>query len=418
MLFFAFIPEIVSFLTFILVSVQETPIGPLLVAAQFGLFGLLVATRPALFVQTLMRWWPLLLVPILAVASASWSAVPGDTARYALQFLFTAVVGVFFAKVLSPRKFVIVLLLALFVFCIMCIISGRQGTSFHNYVLIGLTGSKNQLAYEAQVLMLAAFATLMLRDISIPLRWIATLALPLSVYLLIETESSTAIVTAVGGSILLAGLAFAQRFTPGGRVATIAGALLCVLPLTVLIPEIVGAINHFVFDTLNKDPTLTGRTLLWARADDLIARRPFFGYGYQAIWMGDSADTIGLRRLTGITDARVFHFHNQFRQTGVDTGLVGLGVLLSTLVVVGLAHMRQFLLRPSVPISFFFLLFVLTVSRSYIDVIIGPFSIHTFLFYAACVYAFQSAQQSETQAAPAPNWSQYRAAPASRFVRR
>src|SRR4030095_9558433 len=95
---------------------------------------------------------------------------------------------------------------------------------------------------------------------SVPLRWVALLSLPLSAYLLVETESSTAMVMAAIGAVALVGPAICHRLHPGGRVAALAGAIVVMLPLLALLPEITGAINHLVFDTLNKDPTLSGRT--------------------------------------------------------------------------------------------------------------------------------------------------------------
>lgn len=401
MFFFFYLPEVVAFLQFILISTQEVPIGSYLVMVQFALFALLAITHPAMLLRALLRWWPLLLVQILALISSTWSTSPLDSARYASQYLYTAFFGVLLALVMSPRRYLIVLLISLFVFSLMCILYGREGPSFHRMVLIGLTGSKNQMAYQAQLLMLASVAVMMLSNISAGLRWVAVLSLPLSVYLLVETESSTAILMAVGGSAVLVGICISERLTTGGRLAALAGAVLILLPLTVLLPEITGALNHFVFDTLNKDPTLTGRTVLWHRADDLIARRPLFGYGYQSIWMGDSTETIALRRVTGVWDGRIFHFHHQFRQIAVDTGLVGLISFIGIVVAVGLASARQFLLRPSVVTSFFFVTFMLMFARSFIDVVIGPFSVHTLIFYAACVYAFRRAEEG-AKTAPAP----------------
>jgi O-antigen ligase len=96
------------------------------------------------------------------------------------------------------------------------------------------------------------------------------------------------------------------------------------------------------------------------------------GYGYQSIWMGDSTETIALQRMTGITDGRQFHFHHQFRQIAVDTGYVGLVAFVGVLIATFFAGMRQLLLHPSVPTSFFFILFMLMATRSFTDVIIAP----------------------------------------------
>jgi O-antigen ligase len=276
-------------------------------------------------------------------------------------------------------------------------------------VLIGLTGSKNQMGYAAQLLILAGLAVLLLRDTPAWLRGVAALALPVGVYVLLGVNSATALLLGIGGAAVLFVLWFTQRMQPGGRLAALLGAGVIATPLLLLLPEALQAWNHFLFDTLDKDPTLTGRTILWAHADDLIARRPLLGYGYQAIWMGDSSETIGLKRMFGVTDGRTFHFHHQFRQVAVDTGLVGLAAFVGAIIAVGLNGVRQVLLRPSVPTSFFFVVFALMTARAFTDLIISPINVHMVLFYAACTYAFW---KPEPAAAPAPaeNWRRLRPA--------
>jgi len=393
-----FLPEIVGVLMFIMMATQVPQIGPYLILIEFGLVGLIFLFRTTTFLEALLRWWPLLAAPILAALSAMWSDVPMASLRYGLQFLFTAFVGVLLARLMTPRRFVSAFLVAMFAFCIMCILYGRQGSSAEGMVLIGLTGSKNQIGYAAQLLILSAAAVMMMRGTGVGLRWVAVLAIPLGVYLVAGTNSATAVLMAVGGTLALAMMWFSERMNPGARLATLIGGLVIVAPLSALIPEALAFINHFVFDTLDKDPTLTGRTFLWQAADDLIARRPILGYGYQAIWMGDSTETIALKRLTGVEDGRVFHFHHQFRQVAVDTGLVGLFAFVGVVLAVGLSGMRQLLLRPNAATSFFFVVYLLMIARAFTDIIIVPFSIHTLLFFAAGVYAFW---KPETAYAPA-----------------
>lgn len=419
MVLLKYLPEIAGVLIFIMMATQMPAIGPMLILIEFGLVGLLFLFRTTTFLDALLRWWPVLLAPILAAVSALWSEAPMASARYGTQFLFTAFVGVLLARLMTPKRYICVFLAAMFIFCILSILSGRQGYSAQGAVLVGLTGSKNQLGYAAQLLMLSALAVLMMRQMAMPLRWLALLSLPIAVYLLAETDSATAVLMAAGGAAALIILWFSQRFPPGGRLAALIGAVLILAPLTALTAEMIEWVNHFVFDTLNKDPTLTGRTLLWARADDLIVRKPLFGYGYQAIWMGDSTETIALRRLTNINDGRAFHFHHQFRQIAVDTGLVGVVAFSCVLIAVGFSALRQLLLRPSVATSFFLVLFLLMTVRAFTDVIIMPFSVHTLLFFASCVYAFWRPEHAAAQA-PAFAWrgGGQAAAAAARYARR
>lgn len=404
-----FLPEIAAFLLLIMAATQLPQVGPLLVLAQLGIIAVLIVLRAPVALQAALRWWPLLLVPMLAAMSTLWSDAPMTSLRYGAQYLLTAFVGVFLALLLSPRRFLTVFLLAFFVFCLMCILYGRQGVSAEGLVLIGLTGSKNQMGYAAQLLILAAIAVLVMRDMAAWLRWVAVLALPVGVYILLGVASATALLMAVGGCAALLILWAVQRLPPGGRLAGIVAAVLIIAPLSLLIPEALAAWDNFLFNTLDKDTTLTGRTILWARADDLIARRPLLGYGYQAIWMGDSTETIALKRMFSVGDGRTFHFHHQFRQVAVDTGLIGLFAFCGALVAVAFNGLRQLLLHPSVPTSFFLIIFMLMTARAFTDLIIGPFNVHTIIFFAACTYAFW---RPESAGAPTPAVSWRRLRPA------
>lgn len=404
-----FLPEIAAFLIFFMMATQVAEVGAILVVAEMGLVAMLLVLRGRVALDTALRWWPLLLVPIIAPVSALWSDAATATFRYGAQFLVTAFIGVLLARLIPPRRFMILFMLSMFFFCIGSILYGRHGMSAEGPVLIGLTGSKNQMGYASQLLILSALGVLLLKDVAHWLRWVAILAMPVGLFVLLGVNSATALLMAIGGSGVLFGLWVSERMTPGARLATLLGVLILIVPLLLLIPEGMQAWDHFLYDTLDKDPTLTGRTFLWARADDLIARRPWLGYGYQAIWMGDSTDTIALQRMTGITDGRTFHFHHQFRQVAVDMGLVGLTAFCGALIVVGLNGLRQLLLHPSVPTSFFFIVFALMTTRAFTDLIISPFNVHMVLFYAACTYAFWRPQEAPA-ATPAFSWRRLRPA--------
>jgi len=406
-----YLPEIVAFGILFLMATQVTAFGPLLVLLELGLMGLVVALRAPDALKTALRWWPLLLSPpLLAAISTVWSEVPMATFRYGIQFLATAYIGILLARLMTPRRLLTVFLVAFFVFCIACILYGRQGGSINGNVLIGLTGSKNQMGYAAQILLLAAMAVLLLRDTPAWLRWIAILSMPIGLFILLRVDSATALLMGVGGTVALLGLWFAQRMTAGGRLGVLVCLAIMIAPLLLLIPEGISAWEHFLYDTLDKDPTLTGRTFLWARADDLIAQRPLLGHGYQSIWMGDSIETIALQRMTGLEDLRQFHFHHQYRQIAVDTGYVGLIAFIGALVFVFFAGMRQLLLHPSVPTSFFFILFLLMVTRTFTDVIVAPLNVHTVIFYVACTFAFWRPQEAAQQTTPAFSWRRLRPA--------
>jgi O-antigen ligase len=86
----------------------------------------------------------------------------------------------------------------------------------------------------------------------------------------------------------------------------------------------------FVFDIsssvarlFGRDPTLTGRTNIWAT---LLAAQtnPLIGVGYQSFWMGDRMAAVyrSLHVTTFLNEA-----HNGYLETYLNLGLIGLGLL-------------------------------------------------------------------------------------------
>jgi exopolysaccharide production protein ExoQ len=396
------VPEICAFFFIVFMTAQVPEVGPLLIVAQLGLFALLIAVQPMECLKAILRWWPLLLTPILAFASFMWSDLPAASARYGFQLLFTAYVGVILATLLPPSRFLAMSFLSVFVFCVLSILSHRQGYAAHGMVLVGFTGSKNQMALAGFALLLAAFGALLDPKQPRGLR-IATLpAFPVALYVIASTASATAVLIAGVAAPALAAAAFAQRLRPAGRVGTFLAVLLFLLPIAFIWTDVLEWINRFMIDVLEKDPTLTGRTYLWAQAESLIERRPVFGYGYQAFWLGGSVDAVGLLRWAEQTDGRQFHFHNTFLQIGVDTGYIGMATFIFTLVVIGVMSARQFILTPTVATSYLFVNFLILAMLAMTELILAPLLPRTMLLYACAVYAFWTPGK---RAAPAPAWT-------------
>lgn len=391
MLVLAILPEIAVFLLLIIASTQVPAWGPVLVLGQFAIAGLLIMRYTRAFLDVLSRWWWLMLLPALAMVSALWSEVPQLSVRYGAQAMFTIVIGIALARLLPPQRYLEMIVLALFVFGILCVLNGRLGPSGTGPVLIGLTGSKNAMAFISLPLFYAAVAAVLSSDTARPVRWIAFAAVPLGAFLVFQSKSATANVLAVVGVSFLILMWMSQRVTPAVRTAAVLWAFAVLAPLTALTPEIQRSVTSFVTEELGKDMTLTGRTILWERADALIEQKPVLGHGYRAIWMGNSTESIALRRITGMEDGRTFNFHNEYRQTGVDMGFLGVGILLIAILAPLVMGVRQLFLQPNAAASFFVLVQVLSLARSYTEVTYyGTLSSHAYLQAAAWVYAFWS----------------------------
>ncbi|MCR6645552.1 MAG: O-antigen ligase family protein [Terricaulis sp.] len=397
-----YLPDLLVMLIILFLPMRLFGVGPLTVLIWMGCGALLIVLRYVTFGRTLIKWWPLLLMPLILCASFIWSDAPGISLRYGFQVLLTCLLGVFLAHVLSPTRFAIAMFAGMLVFCVASILDGRQGVAETGLVLIGLTGSKNSMAFAANMLISAAAAMLFLPKLPAWSRALGAVGLLIGAYIVAITASATAVVLSFAIVAIFTVMCFMQRFTPAARAITIVGVLVLLSPLAFATNEITAMIHEFMREVLNKDPeNLTGRTYLWNRADDLIAQRPLLGYGFQAIWLSDSSETLGLLRWAGVADGRTFNFHHTYRQLAVDVGIIGSGVFVVTLLICIGAAIRQFILMPSVATSFVFSFFLITLVKSFTEVIVVAFSAQTLLLFVCCVYAFWTPPSSRAPAAPA-----------------
>lgn len=370
-------------------------VGTVLVGLQIVAALVMFAASPGETLRVALKYWPLLALPLLATASTIWSGDPMVSLRYGLQFVLTGFIGVFLARRIAPQRLVAILFWAGFAFLIASILYGRQGASASGYVLIGLAGSKNQIGNAAQFVMMLAFALMFMRQTSPMVRLAALASIPISAWLLYQSNATTPLVLMLLGMGVLVVGSVMTRAAPVGRVVVLAAALALGLPLFVLAPEINLWTEDFMLNVLGKDPTLTGRTLLWAKAEEMIALRPWLGYGYQSLWVGDSPEAVGLRLWTGMEDGRTFNFHNSFIQYAADLGYVGAGIFGATILGALFGWIVAFLRGLDGARTCFLALFVTLVARFPTEVILGAFAFTTLLFFICLGLAFSSDERED-----------------------
>ncbi|MEH1943739.1 MAG: O-antigen ligase [Nostoc sp.] len=85
-----------------------------------------------------------------------------------------------------------------------------------------------------------------------------------------------------------------------------------------------------ILGSVGKDTTLTGRSELWPAVLEMIAKKPWLGYGYGAFWIEQNSDySIVIQRIQW--DAP--NAHNGFLDVWVTLGLLGVSVFLIGYVV-------------------------------------------------------------------------------------
>ncbi|UYY80859.1 O-antigen ligase family protein [Arthrobacter sp. YA7-1] len=276
------------------------------------------------------RWAELLPLLILCLAptlSVLWSSYQQKTVNDAITLVVFGLLGITISKYLNfetrlrTAALVIGGLLVISVLVVALFPTYGIDNDTRSIAWRGIFLNKNSLGRVAAIeLLLAAY--LFVKGSGF-LRIVWLLSILLSVAVILNSDSQTALVAA------LAGLAVAfilerrrSRRNLASRFATILVA--SYLVLSNLIP-LAGPI---VAGYLSRDTTLTGRTFLWSFANQFADQKPIFGWGFGAVWQtpGGVGDAIS-QQLTFVPGSA----HNGLIDLRLQLGLFGICLFASGL---------------------------------------------------------------------------------------
>lgn len=302
--------------------------------ATLAVVGLLVLLDPRRLTLPPGLGWGLALT-VLAVLSALWSPLPADTMRRAAGFAGGTLCAVWMLSRFRFDDFVAVLvwLAAALILATAGLAVLAPGYAFHSGaeffaehagLLKGSYAHKNSLARVLALclVILAAFGTDVMR------RAIVRALLALGLGLLALTDSAKiflALPLALGMAVVLTALT-----TLRARVGLLAGGL--VIAGAARLSGLDSWLMGLALDLLDRDPTLSARTLIWQAALEAgRANSLLLGGGYEAAWRGGIGAFV--RSAIGFDP---LHPHNGFLAVYLDLGLVGLGLVLAHLgLIVG-----------------------------------------------------------------------------------
>lgn len=360
---------------------------------------LLLALKPGDSVRTLLRFSPLLAIPLLAAMSTLWSDAPAQSLKLGLELILTVVAAILLCRSAPPRLLVLVMFLGFLVVCLATLPTVPLALST-GYPMIAFFGSKNELGMMAQMLFALALAVTLDRQRGAALRWLGIGGIVLAVGLLVLSQSVTAQVCAVITMVVFPVLLLFGRLPLPVRIGLVALLGVAMGAAVPFVGAISAEIAIFRGTVLNKDATLTGRTYLWEVAEKISAERPLLGHGYAAFWRQGNLDAEALWRWGGVPNKTGFNFHNAFVEMRVDLGLVGVILLALTCAGVLLIGIVRQVLRPSVPMAFIVTMHLVFYIRSYSEVgLLGQFSFVTVLWLGGAVYAASEVGRT----APAPH---------------
>jgi O-antigen ligase len=160
--------------------------------------------------------------------------------------------------------------------------------------------------------------------------------------MLAMSRSGAALVTvAIAMSMIIPVLIYRQGysaffFAVGALLAAGAAALLYVDAARI---DVLDA----VLESLGKDATLTGRTVLWDFGVEAFQERPLLGWGYHAWWeaSGPAVETLRM-----VIKQELWMFHNNFLEVAVAFGILGPIALGAAILFVLVTSVRTFLADP------------------------------------------------------------------------
>ncbi|MFC0202805.1 O-antigen ligase family protein [Novosphingobium soli] len=333
------------------------------------LTGLYVLVRRGQARDALARGWSQLAYPAFALLSVAWTIYPAVTLRAAVQMILTAFAGLVLSQAARPRAVLTGLFVAYATYTLASLLADNVHPDGHSgaLALYGMGGeAKNFFADTAGTAFLLAVATMAMGlERRAILAALSSAGVAVACAIATVRAHSAGAVAALGlaGGLLVALLVLRHR-SPTLKLV----AVLAVLGLLVLGAVSFQTLLTSIQELSGKDAGLTGRGYLWYRADFIIAERPWLGTGYFGFWTPGNPDAIGFWRHFNVRqEATGYSFHNSYIQTLVETGWIGLSIMVACWIGGTLALMRRFVLTPSLATCFWLSYLALQFSKSPVE---------------------------------------------------
>ncbi|WP_177220516.1 O-antigen ligase family protein [Poseidonocella sedimentorum] len=289
----------------------------------------------------LTRDWAAFLLPALALCSTLWSVAPGRTGYASLQLIMTTLIALRMAHVLTTRQILLALFLAQgggLALSLLNLSSGfLQPVWEVNGALLGIYPHKTGVGKAAFWAALALLGLCAYMRLSLLALIFAAAVFPVAV--LAKSVTAQLGFAVVGMLALLIWM----RHLPRGLRAGLPLAGVVLLLATIVIFAVTGGdLLTTVLQAMGKSPTLTGRTVLWSFALDILAQEPLGGVGFNAFWTSPRYALLVSYIHTNV-DEGLNGFHNAYLEVFVALGLVGGTLLLGQVALTYVRLIRAYL---------------------------------------------------------------------------
>jgi O-antigen ligase len=145
----------------------------------------------------------------------------------------------------------------------------------------------------------------------------------MAAWLLQQAHSSTALLCAVLGALVIWLTRFRRIRARLGVYCVSLAVIVVVLNLVVNVPEALAGL-------LGRDMTLTGRTDIWSAVLS-EGSDPLLGVGYYSFWLGDRVARLSAKFFFELNES-----HDTYLETYLNSGLIGVALLLVVLLSAGI----------------------------------------------------------------------------------
>jgi len=329
--------HLVPLVAFLMAGMLEAFTGkfPILLSFIFLVSGVILFGRTEVLVKYFKENWLLTIFLAYTFLSCFWSPFPIVSLKRWIQFLGIVLVGL--AAISRPHSFKTIhtilmwytgATLLLSITLIFIVASGEFIAVDGAWT--GFASSKNGFGALCTLAIVVWLPVLGNKESKLKSRF-ALLALMLGFLGLWGSQSATALISIF--TVLFIYSLIKIKINPAAKM------LFLPVPILIFCFYIMNFTPYtpmdYLFQSVGRDNTLTGRTELWSMMIGVISEHPFFGIGYNGFWMDDGLST-------AIVDSLLWaprQAHNGYLDIINELGFVGLGLFL---LVIGQSLFRAF----------------------------------------------------------------------------
>ncbi|KEQ18501.1 O-antigen ligase family protein [Endozoicomonas numazuensis] len=319
------------------------------------------------------RHWVILLIPVMSMLSFLWSDQPGKSLRSGFQLFLTSIIAIVLAETIKDDTFLSAAASAMLIAMLMSLFFGRTAINglTQDVVLTGIYQSKNFLSVHSGLSIFTGLTLMFSRRHRLVFRGLGALLMLTSFVVLIYAKSLgglvAVIMSVVAGLVVILYLNWNMRsFSRRAMNFFLILAAVCIgIAIVIFVSQ--GYFDELMY-SLNKDPTLTGRTYIWQRGLEFFWSNPIFGTGFQAVFYQGNNVAEDIWEALNFASGAKFNFHNMFVDILIELGAVGFTIFLSVILI----QCRRILLRRSIALgsreSYAVFIFIFMLSQTILEV--------------------------------------------------